>query len=204
MPLTSRIPTTKRVTAKPGVFLAEMVNIPPTSELEVMATANVDPHQDWILEGEQREKLPIMMARAVVRPVEGRMPVCILNPWTETVTIYSGTRIAHMEIIEEANILHLSTATTAAVSEQPEENMPGEEDKLWDRVEGNESLDPTQKECLYQFLLSYKDIFAQNKTDFGRTSKIKHSINTGDAAPIRQPVRRVPPAPKRRIEKASG
>ena len=76
VPLTSHIPTTKRVTAKPGVFLAEMVNIPPTSKLEVIATANVDPHQDWILEGEQREKLPIMMARAVVRPIEGRMPVC--------------------------------------------------------------------------------------------------------------------------------
>ena len=79
--------------------------------------------------------------------------------------------------------------------------MPGEEDKLWDRVEGNESLDPTQKECLYQLLLSYKDIFAQNKTDFGRTSKIKHSINTGDAAPIRQPVRRVPPARREELKK---
>ena len=44
-----------------------------------MAAADIlDPHQDWVLEGEQRVKLPIMMARAVVRPVEGRMPVRIL------------------------------------------------------------------------------------------------------------------------------
>jgi len=35
----------------------------------------------------------------------------------------------------------------------------------------------------------YSDIFA----DFGRTGKIKHKIDTGGAAPIRQPVRCVPP-----------
>ena len=68
-------------------------------------------------------------------------------------------------------------------------------------VEENKSLDPTQKGYLYQLLRLYKDIFAQNKTDFGRTNKIKHSINTGDAAPIRQPVRRVPPARREELKK---
>ena len=202
VPLTCCSTVTQRVTAKPGVFLVKMVKIPPASEMEVMAAADIiDPHQDWVLEGEQRVKLPIMMARAVVRPVEGRMPVRILNLGTETVTIYSGTRIAHLERIEEASILHLSPTTTAAESEQPEENVSGGGDKLWEMVEENKSLDPTQKGYLYQLLRLYKDIFAQNKTDFGRTNKIKHSINTGDATPIRQPVRRVPPARREELKK---
>lgn len=42
-------------------------------------------------------------------------------------------------------------------------------------------------------LLDYADIFASDQDDLGRTGKIKHKINTGDAPPIRQPVRRIPP-----------
>ena len=36
-------------------------------------------------------------------------------------------------------------------------------------------------------------VFAQDKTDFGHTSKITHIIPTGDAQPVRQAVRRLPP-----------
>ena len=75
---------------------------------------------------------------------------------------------ARLERIEEASILHLSPTTTAAESEQPEENISGEGDKLW---EMNQSLDPTQRGYLYQLLQLYKDIFAQNKTDFSWTNK---------------------------------
>ena len=99
VPLICRRSVPQQVTVKPGVFLAEMVRIPPASEMEVMATAGADSEQDWILEGEPREKLPVMMAHAVVRLVEGRMPVRILNLGADPVTIYQGTRNAHLETL---------------------------------------------------------------------------------------------------------
>ena len=49
-----------------------------------------------------------------------------------------------------------------------------------------------QTEQLYQVLLIYADIFAENDIDLGRTGVIKHTINTGSAPPIRQSPRRVP------------
>ena len=43
--------------------------------------------------------------------------------------------------------------------------------------------------------------FAESSAELGRTNLIKHSIDTGNEHPIRQPCRRVPPA---RREQARG
>ena len=40
-------------------------------------------------------------------------------------------------------------------------------------------------------MFEFADIFTEDG-ELGQTSKIKHSIHTGDAQPIRQPVQRVP------------
>ena len=45
---------------------------------------------------------------------------------------------------------------------------------------------------LARALADYKDVFAKNDLDLGRFSAVKHRIATGDARPIRQPVRRTP------------
>ena len=50
----------------------------------------------------------------------------------------------------------------------------------------------SQKKKLAELLLSYKSAFASSKTDIGCCSLIKHRIETGEAAPIRQPLRRTP------------
>ena len=40
--------------------------------------------------------------------------------------------------------------------------------------------------------MKHKDVFAKNKTDLGRTDIVKHKINTGTAAPVKQNPRRLP------------
>ena len=40
--------------------------------------------------------------------------------------------------------------------------------------------------------MKHKDVFAKNKTDLGRTDIVKHKINTGTAAPVKQHPRRLP------------
>lgn len=49
-------------------------------------------------------------------------------------------------------------------------------------------------------LKRYKNVFAKSSDDIGRTNLIQHEINTGNAVPIRQPLRRIPFG-KRQIEK---
>ena len=73
---------------------------------------------------------------------------------------------------------------------------------LQEMVERSASdLTPDEKEKLYQLLLECADVFAESSAEMGRTNLIKHSIDTGNEHPIRQPCRRVPPA---RREQARG
>ena len=51
------------------------------------------------------------------------------------------------------------------------------------------NLQKDHREQLSQLVLEFADIFAIDG-ELGRTSKIKHSIHTGDAQPIHQPVQR--------------
>ena len=67
-------------------------------------------------------------------------------------------------------------------------------------VENIDGLDPQKQEQLYAVLLEFADVLADDPDDFGRTGKLKHEINTGNAAPIRQHVRRVPPAKRGEVQ----
>jgi hypothetical protein len=42
---------------------------------------------------------------------------------------------------------------------------------------------------LNELLTEYEDIFARDDEDYGRTNKVYHRIDTGDAGPIHQPPR---------------
>ena len=40
------------------------------------------------------------------------------------------------------------------------------------------------KNKLYHLLVAYRDVFATDRTDFGRTNRIQHWIATGGATPM--------------------
>ena len=63
-------------------------------------------------------------------------------------------------------------------------------------------LDITQKEMLYNLLYEFSGLFSQGSHDLGRTDLVKHRINTGTAAPVRQPPRRFPFAKREEADKA--
>ena len=56
-----------------------------------------------------------------------------------------------------------------------------------------------EKQSLYELLCKYHTTFSKDSADIGHTNLVQHSINTRDAAPIRQPPRRLPLG-KREIE----
>jgi hypothetical protein len=53
---------------------------------------------------------------------------------------------------------------------------------------------------LEELLTDYEDIFAEADEDYGRTNKLYHRIDTGDAHPIRQPLRRIPLAKQTEVK----
>jgi hypothetical protein len=56
----------------------------------------------------------------------------------------------------------------------------------------NKHLLEDQNQQLYSLLLEFSDVFAKDEFDLGSFSDIEHEIETGDARPIKQRMRRVP------------
>ena len=58
----------------------------------------------------------------------------------------------------------------------------------------SENLKLEKKEKLASLLNTYQDSFAKTGSEYGKCSILKHKIDTAEAAPVRQPLRRTPQA----------
>jgi hypothetical protein len=72
------------------------------------------------------------------------------------------------------------------------------EDLLNRSTEGMNEEDTRRVERL---LIQYQGVFSSGEFDIGRTTWVKHSIDTGGAAPIRQPLRRSSPTQRAEVER---
>ncbi|BHF84013.1 hypothetical protein SprV_0902716300 [Sparganum proliferum] len=63
------------------------------------------------------------------------------------------------------------------------------------------SLAPDARNQLRELLLSFPDVFTWTTDSIGRTSKVQHTINTGDAKPVWQPPRRIPTRYRDEVDK---
>ena len=169
--------------------MPESVLIPPYSEIEVMTEPEVPLHgETWLVEDRLAERSQLVVANALVKPPPGKGPCVlhIINPTTEAITVHRGTRVAKMEAVNDAMVAEVGAECCPELSKSVSEEK---EKLLRDMVENTESdLSPTQRDQLH-VLLEFADVFAGPDDDLGRTSSIKHQIDTGSAAPIRQPGR---------------
>ena len=175
-----------------SVILDDTLQIPPRSEVEVMAKIpEVATGGTWLVEGSQKEHNAVLVARAVVTPERREVPVRLLNVREEQITVKGGTTIAQMDAVQEEHV----TSTISAIQESGGAEIPEEKRQLlWEVVmRSGENLSEPEREQLFSLLLDYDDIFASSPDDFGRTGRIKHTIDTGNSPPVRQPVRRIPP-----------
>ena len=68
--------------------------------------------------------------------------------------------------------------------------MPSHLSELFERT--TETLSEEEKVKIANLLVRFQDTFSKDKWDIGLTSLTEHEIPTGEAAPIKQPPRRVP------------
>ena len=57
------------------------------------------------------------------------------------------------------------------------------------------------QQLLLELLMDFADIIAATPEDLGRTNKLHHQIDTGNANPIRQPLRHIPPTKRKETQK---
>lgn len=141
----------------------------------------------------------LLVARSLVNVNNGQMQVRVRNISNTQMTLYPYQRLGELvtlnvcEVFDDCPDLQLVPNEASGVPVNAVEagsvnaNPPPQFD-----LEGVQ-LSAEQKEKLATLLTTHQSVFSQHEEDYGCTETILHEIPTGDAAPIRQRYRQIPP-----------
>jgi len=128
------------------------------------------------------------------------VPVRAMNIRQQPCSVKAGTPLSDLEVLSAVEPVSdidrpIETDTfvkSVSQSATPDVEVPEYVKKLVGAV------DPTTPESavqgLQQIILANRHVFSESETDLGRADVLEHRIDTGDARPIRQQLRRYPPA----------
>ena len=115
---------------------------------------------------------------------DAKVPVLLINSSFSPVELPSGTRLAKVEFPDALPRVRKLTLRESDAA------IPDHLSSLYSR--SCENLTPEQRHSLAALLIEYQDVFARSDTDLGCLKGVQHTINTGNAAPIKQRMRRTP------------
>ena len=183
------------------VTLCENVTIPARSEHMVnvfICKRGSESHLN-IIEGSRafQEKYGLLVARSLNDTSKSTTIVRLCNPNETDISLRQNTVVGLCEPIvwceahetESLRVLNINVGSENHSSEESSK-VPAHLEQLYQ--DGKTHLHIDECEELLGLLIKYQDVFAKSDTDLGRTSEIKHKIDTGSAKPIRQKPRRIP------------
>ena len=170
--------STQVLTSKRTVLPPNSAKIVPCSLSSEMNSFLVEPSHD----------LPqgTIMAKTVHASGKDAM-VCILNLSERFITLKKGARVGDAYECEE---LEPTKINTVGASGKPREGPPPHIAALVEQV--RKSAPPEVRDTVVNLLLEYEDIFASHEFDLGDFHVVEHRIDTGDAKPVKQRMRRTP------------
>ena len=182
--------------------------LPPESETVVPATVEgIQPGSTGLVHPnpDLPNRYGIIAATALVKvTADGTVPIRLLNPASQPVLLYRRTTLGTFTPTDSTiATFELGQADAAAEAARDVPTATDSDTQPWPNLE-NSSLDAPQTDRLRQLLLSYKDVFAFTPDQLGRTSVVKHTIDTGDNPPIRLRAYRTAPNGKAEIDKQIG
>jgi hypothetical protein len=125
-----------------------------------------------------------MVAKVIVNPSSGKVPVRIANFTEKSITLFKDTTTAILEsvtVVDKQNVCNTKVNNTKGI--QNNQKLP---DHLSDMFKKSaENLDPDQTEVLRNFLIKHQNVFSRDSNDIGHSSLVKHSIDTGNAKPVK-------------------
>jgi len=132
------------------------------------------------------ERSGLAMGRTLTSCDRKTIKVTILNPTSNTNMLTRGEAVAIASPIESivGAITDVSQGcnAVAAISQTSYEQLP---DYLKDMVDRAGLTDEQRVKCA-ALICKYRSCFMSPDGPLGRTSVIRHKIDTGDAAPIKQ------------------
>ena len=116
--------------------------IPPFSEVETLAYVSADDIKEPHLLEPFSPNSAVFVARALVNPTNRTIPIRLLNPSDETITVYKNTKVAELEPI--ASFPSTVAATTADLNQDQCKPEKLKQD-LWNMVQNSDTeLNDTQ------------------------------------------------------------
>ena len=145
-----------------------------------------------------RNSLPVAASwwRALWWTRDRRVYLRLFNPTERPRTVYKETVAAWCEPVQEEKFpdatkrVAVCEKSTEGQTTSAPESVPDHLGELLER--SGRDLTADQTTAVAALLASFADVFSSTKGDIGRTGAVKHSIDTGDASPIRQRARRLP------------
>lgn len=127
-----------------------------------------------------------------MQPNCGFIPIKIFNLSNVEHVIQKNTVAAMLEPVEADMIEPCQNINAVGSTETNAENTPMP-DHIQTVYDSNiNELSENQKVQFKELLLTFQNSFSKSATDIGRTELIEHSIDIGQAHPIKQRPRRVP------------
>uniref|UniRef100_A0A668AQP4 Gypsy retrotransposon integrase-like protein 1 n=1 Tax=Myripristis murdjan TaxID=586833 RepID=A0A668AQP4_9TELE len=179
------------------------VVVPARSEVVVWGRARSGPQgQNYCgLVEALPEPSSVAVARTLVAVSQGRVPVRLRNLNEFPVSIGRYQKLGRLFQVEEADVhgtrdVSLMPGEDGVVEVGVVEASAGEEkDPVFDLLGMADRPDLTAEEQgkLAALLKKWEKVFSANEEDFGRTNIVQHQIPTGDANPVRERFRPLPP-----------
>ena len=142
----------------------------------------------------------VLIARALVDPSDGKVPVRCMNVTDEPKTIYKGSTIGECVPVEPVDGLAYNISVDDSARTHPQSNsrksnpdegeVPQHLTNLYNR--SCQFLKEEDRKTVAQLLQRFQNVFSRSPTDIGRSTLVKHKIDTGTARPIKQADRRLP------------
>ena len=116
----------------------------------------------------------------------------IVNRGLAPITLHEHTHVATLELVTDDDI-YMHSDTCSSVQSTTESDQTSNA-TLIDKFLTTECshLSPSESSALRELLLQYSDCFSLHDQDTGYCDAAPHSINTGDAIPVKQHAYRLP------------
>ncbi len=135
----------------------------------------------------------VMVARSVVDGDNVCVRLCNVSDHEQSVK--EGTVVATMTPLEADEIIECNPETQESISTGAPDHV---QEMLADALQ---DVPVNHQPIVTNLIRKYSTVFSTGETDIGRTSLVKHSIETGDARPIKQRPRRAPREQQEEIDR---
>ena len=132
----------------------------------------------------------LLVAHSVSPTHSGKTTVQLLNPTAVPITLYGKETIGELSWLRESKVVGLvEPSLDKKPAVRSEEAICKAIEDIMKKVQG---LTVSEREGLRALLKEHSDLISVGDGDLGRTSVLRHKINTGDVTPIHQTARRLP------------